>query len=71
MLGDITMNNHKITGLPSPAGDTDAVNKKWVTDHVSGSSISSSGFTMTGDIDMGGHQITGLANNGRHSCTVK
>jgi hypothetical protein len=28
---------------------------------VSGSSLTSSGFTKTGNIDMGGHSITGLA----------
>ena len=32
-----------------------------VADHVSGSSLTSSGFTMTGNIDMGGYSVTGLA----------
>ena len=52
MTGDINME------------DTSAVSKKWVTDHVVGSSINSSGFTMTGNIDMCGHHITGLPNGG-------
>ena len=73
IAGDIDMKNHEIKTLSDPTTDESAVNKKWVTDHVSGSSLTSSGFTMTGNIDMGGHSITGLAGGlcGRHSCTVK
>ena len=55
------MKNFEIKNLSDPTTDESAVNKKWVTDHVSGSSLTSSGFTMTGNIDMGGHSITGLA----------
>jgi hypothetical protein len=62
MTGGIDMGSHEVKGLGDPTTDASAVSKKWVTDHVSGSSISSSGFTMTGDIDMGGHRITGLPN---------
>ena len=61
IAGDIDMKNHEIKNLSDPTMDESAVNKKWVTDHVSGSSLTSSGFTMTGNIDMGGHSITGLA----------
>jgi hypothetical protein len=46
--------------LGDPTTDKSAVSKKWVTDHVTGSSINSSGFTMTGDINMGGHKIIDL-----------
>ena len=55
------MKNHEIKNLSDPTTDKSVVNKKWVTDHVSGSSLTSSGFTMTGNIDMGGYSITGLA----------
>ena len=61
IAGDIDMKNHEIKNLSDPTTDESAVNKKWVADHVSGSSLASSGFTMTGNIDMGGHSITGLA----------
>ena len=55
------MASNEIKALGNPTTDRSAVSKKWVTDHVSGSSLTSSGFTMTGNIDMGGHSITGLA----------
>ena len=57
---DLDMNNNEIIKLGSPTTDDSAVSKKWVTDHVSVSSINTSGFTMTGNIDMGGYSITGL-----------
>ena len=60
IAGDIDMKNHEIKNLSDPTTDESAVNKKWVTDHVSGSSLTSSGFLMTDNIDMGGHSITGL-----------
>jgi hypothetical protein len=43
--------------VANPTTDGSAVSKKWVTDHVSGSTINTGGFTMTGNIDMGGHTI--------------
>ena len=46
--------------MANPTTDGSAVSKKWVTDHVSGSTINTGGFTMTGDIDMGGHTIEKL-----------
>jgi hypothetical protein len=55
------MASNEIKALGNPTTDRSAVSKKWVTDHVSGSSLTSSGFTMTGNIDMGGHSISGLA----------
>ena len=57
---DLDMNNNEIIKLGSPTTDDSAVSKKWVTDHVSVSSINTSGFTMIGNIDMGGYSITGL-----------
>ena len=57
---DLDMNNNEIIKLGSPTTDNSAVSKKWVTDHVSVSSINTSGFTMIGNIDMGGYSITGL-----------
>jgi hypothetical protein len=64
MTGDINMGDNEIKRLAEPTADTSAVSKKWVTDHVVGSSINSSGFTMSCNIDMDGHHITGLPNGG-------
>ena len=61
MLQNLNMASNEIKALGNPTTDRSAVSKKWVTDHVSGSSLTSSGFTMIGNIDMGGHSITGLA----------
>ena len=61
MSQNLNMASNEIKALGNPTTDRSAVSKKWVTDHVSGSSLTSSGFTMTGNIDMGGHSITGLA----------
>jgi transcriptional regulator of aromatic amino acid metabolism len=55
IAGDIDMKNHEIKNMSDPTTDESAVKKKWVTDHVSGSSLTSSGFTMRGNINMGGH----------------
>ena len=60
MTGDIEMGGNEVRGLGAASTDGSAVSKKWVTDHVSGSSINTSGFTMAGGIDMGGHKIIGL-----------
>jgi hypothetical protein len=60
MTGDIEMGGNEVRGLGAPSTDGSAVSKKWVTDHVSGSSINTSGFTMAGGIDMGGHKIIGI-----------
>jgi hypothetical protein len=57
---DLDMDNNEIVKLGSPTTDDSAVSKKWVTDHVSGSSINTGGFKMIGNIDMGGYSITGL-----------
>ena len=61
MSQNLNMASNEIKALGNPTTDRSAVSKKWVTDHVSGSSLTSSGFTMIGNIDMGGHSITGLA----------
>ena len=34
MTGNLAMSNHKITGVATPAADTDAVNKKYVDDAI-------------------------------------
>jgi hypothetical protein len=44
MTGDINMGDNEIKRLAEPTADTSAVSKKWVTDHVVGSSINSSGL---------------------------
>jgi transcriptional regulator of aromatic amino acid metabolism len=71
IAGDIDMKNQEITNLADPTTDESAVKKKWVTNHVSGSSLTSSGFTMTGNIDMGGHSVVGLANINLETITIK
>ena len=61
MKGSINMMGNVFFSLPDqPAVDSAAVNKKWVEDKISSSSISglsASGFRMTGNIDMGDHEI--------------
>ena len=39
MLGNIQMNNHRITGLTNPSGDDEAANKKYVDENISKSNI--------------------------------
>jgi hypothetical protein len=73
MNGVIAMGGNKITGLGTPTNDTDAANKKFVTDAITeaaleGKDIDLSGYlqksggTMTGVLAMGGNKITNLAN---------
>ena len=60
LASNLDANDFEITRVAAPATDKSAVNKKWFTDHVSGSTINTGGFTMTGSIDMGGHTIEKL-----------
>ncbi|KAL9969535.1 hypothetical protein ACROYT_G021759 [Oculina patagonica] len=47
MQANLDMNSHKITNLKSPTNDTDAVNKKYMLDHVGESHITSVGQENT------------------------
>ncbi|KAL9971513.1 hypothetical protein ACROYT_G017684 [Oculina patagonica] len=47
MQANLDMNSHKITNLKNPANDTDAVNKKYMLDHVDSSHITSVGQENT------------------------
>lgn len=57
MTGDLNMGTHKVTGLATPTGNTDAANKEYVDNAVSGDYLPTTGGTMSGDIDMNGNTI--------------
>ena len=57
MTGDLNMSTHKITGLATPTGNTDAASKEYVDSLVSGDYLPTSGGTMSGNIDMNGNAI--------------
>ena len=60
LASNLDANSFEITRVANPTTDGSAVSKKWVTDHVSESTINTGGFTMIGNIDMGGHTIEKL-----------
>jgi hypothetical protein len=55
LSSNLDANDFESMRVANPTTGKSAVSKKWVVDHVSGSSINTGGFTMTGNIDMGGH----------------
>lgn len=57
MTGDLNMSTHKVTGLPTPTGNTDAATKQYVDNAVSGDYLPIAGGTMQGGIDMNGNAI--------------
>ena len=57
MSGDLNMGTHKVTGLATPTGNTDAATKQYVDNAVSGDYLPTSGGTMSGNIDMNGNTI--------------
>ena len=60
MTGDLNMNTHKITGVATPTGNTDAANKEYVdntTTELDGKFLPLAGGTMSGNIDMNGNTI--------------
>jgi hypothetical protein len=67
LASNLDANDFEITRVAAPTTDKSAVNKKWVTDHVSSSTIGTGGFTMTGNIDMGGHTIEKLRVSSRNN----
>ena len=60
MEGAIDMQSNSIFNLPTPAGDSDATNKKYVDDKT-GNYLPLAGGTMTGAVNMGGNKITSVA----------
>lgn len=53
MQGNILMDNHKITGLPTPTENSDAVNKQYVDEHTpTGDYVSKTGDTMSGSLEV-------------------
>ena len=57
MSGDLNMGTHKVTGLATPTGNTDAATKQYVDNAVSGDYLPTAGGTMQGGIDMNGNTI--------------
>lgn len=57
MTGELNMSTHKITGVATPTGNTDAANKEYVDNAISGDYLPTSGGTMSGNIDMNGNTI--------------
>lgn len=64
MTGEINMDGNKITNLPAPTADLDAVTKAYLDNAVAtavADYLAKTGGTMTGVINMGGNKITSLA----------
>lgn len=57
MTGDLNMGTHKVTGLATPTGNTDAATKQYVDNATRGDYLPTAGGTMQGDIDMNGNAI--------------
>ena len=60
MEGSIDMQNNRIFNVPTPAGDTDVTNRKYVDDKT-GNYLPLAGGTMTGAVNMGGNKIANVA----------
>lgn len=53
MQGNILMDNHKITGLPTPTENSDVATKQYVDEHTpTGDYVSKTGDTMTGSLEV-------------------
>ena len=65
MLGDLNLNNHRITNLATPVTGSDSVNKEFLDNAISNleieNKISKSGDAMNGDLNLSNHRITNLA----------
>ena len=57
MTGDLNMGTHKVTGLATPTGNTDAATKQYVDNATRGDYLPTAGGTMQGVIDMNGNAI--------------
>lgn len=65
MTGAINMDGNKVTGLPAPTGDLDAVTKAYLDNAIAtavADYLAKAGGSMTGAINMGGNKITALGN---------
>lgn len=65
MTGAINMDGNKVTGLPAPTGDLDAVTKAYLDNAIAtavADYLAKAGGSMTGAINMGGNKITTLGN---------
>lgn len=53
MQGNILMDNHKITGLPTPTENSDVATKQYVDEHTpTGDYVSKTGDTMSGSLEV-------------------
>lgn len=65
MTGAINMDGNKVTGLPAPTADLDAVTKAYLDNAIAtavANYLAKAGGSMTGAINMGGNKITSLGN---------
>lgn len=65
MTGAINMDGNKVTGLPAPTADLDAVTKAYLDNAIAtavADYLAKAGGSMTGAINMGGNKITTLGN---------
>lgn len=65
MAGNIDMDGNKVTGLPAPTADLDAVTKAYLDNAIAtavADYLAKAGGSMTGAINMGGNKITALGN---------
>ena len=74
MLGDLNLNNHRITNLATPVTGSDSVNKEFLDNAISNldieNKVSKSGNTMLGDLNLNNHRITNLATTVKVSDSV-
>lgn len=59
MRGNLNMNGYVLSGISSPNNDSDAVNKRFVSD-LHEKVLPKSGGDMAGNINMGDKKVTGL-----------
>ena len=65
MQGNILMDNHKITGLPTPTENSDVATKQYVDEHTpTGDFVSKAGDTMTGSLEVTVNEKTTTVSGG-------
>lgn len=65
MQGNILMDNHKITGLPTPTENSDVATKQYVDEHTpTGDYVSKTGDTMSGSLEVTVNEKTTTVSGG-------